>query len=365
MKVDDFITDVGEVLQEDFTYAPLWTREQLLGFTRQALREMAFKTALVDKSRMFLVGGSTGEFSTPADFHSGYYLQFNRAMVDIVKYGDLEFVSQTWALAATDTTPLAATVFGSGDNATIRLVPVPSTVTGAFESGVLSTVTVGVAGATWTVTCTDGELITTAGAGSPVTVVIRGLSGTQWTLSANAVGELTTTADVGSTITTVYLTDTSTGEPMDVYATVDGRLVTKSLAYGVITRLLLGTTTQSLTTGTNSSNAEYGVLVDLYAMGVSTTPEHTARLSGPVGEVVVTRTADYAAELWYKSTFDDVTTVEGELFLSTPFLAILKHRVLSMAYECDCDGQDLIKAKVLNSLFDSECLAMKRMFNRE
>ena len=364
MKVNDFIDDIGDVLQEDFVRAPLWTRTQLLGYVRQVLYEMSVRTMLIDRSRIALVDSTTGEFTAPGDFHNGYYLQFNRAMVDLVKYGDLEYSSQTWALNGTGVTPTAATIFGGGETAAIRMVPVPSTVTGAFGSGTISTLTLADSGGTvWTVTCTGGELVTTVGGSMGLSIIVRGLT-TQWTLGVDTLGRLTTTVNVGGTVSTVYLTDSSTTEPMDVYANDTGEIITKSLAYGIITQLLLGTTAQTLTTGTNSSNAEYGVVVDLYATGVSTTPEHVGRLDSPVGEIVVTRTSDYSAELWYKAHLEDVLTIESELWLSTPFLAILKHGVLSLAFEHNGDGQDLIKSRLLRKLFDSECEAIKRMFNR-
>ena len=363
MKVNDFIDDLGDVLQEDFVRAPLWTRTQLLGYVRQMLYEMSVKMMLVDRSRINLVNGTTGEFTVPGDFHSGYYLQFNRAFVDLVKYGDLEYASQTWALNSTGT-PTAATVFGGGDTATVRMVPVPSTVTGAFGSGTISTLTLADSGGTvWTVTSDGGALVTTVGGASGLSIILRGTT-TQWTLGVNTLGQLITTLNVGGTVSTIYLTDTSTSEPIDVYANDSGVVVTKSLAYGIITQLLLGATAQTLTTGTNSTNAEYGVVVDLYATGVSTTPEHVGRLDSPVGEIVVTRTSDYSAELWYKAHFEDVPTVESELWLSTPFLAVLKHGVLALAFGHNGDGQDLVKAKLMRKLFDSECEAIKRMFNK-
>jgi len=364
VKVNDFIDDIGDVLQEDFVRSPLWTRTQLLGYVRQMLYEMSVRTMLVDRTRINLVDGSTGEFTAPSDFQSGYYLQFNRAMVDLVKYGDLEYSSQTWALNGTGATPTAATVFGGGETATIRMVPVPSTVTGAFASGTVSTLTLADSGGTvWTVTCNGGRLVTTVGGSSGLSIVLRGAT-TQWTLGIDTLGQLVTTVNVGGTVSTVYLTDTSTSEPMDVYTNDSGEIVTKTLAYGIITQLLLGTTAQTLTTGTNSTSAEYGVVVDLYATGVSTTPEHVARLDGPVGEIVVTRTSDYSAELWYKAHMVDVLTVESELWLSTPFLAMLKHGVLSLAFAHNGDGQDMMKANLLRKLFDSECEAIKRMFNK-
>ena len=365
MKVSDFITELGEVLQEDFTYAPLWTKAQLLGFTRQVLREMSTKMLIADRSRIMLVDGTTGEFSVPADFHGGYYLLFNRAFVDIVQYGDLEFASQTWALNSTATTPLAATVFGSGDATTVRLVPVPSTATGAFAAGTVSSVLLADSGGVvWTVSVTNRELVTTIAGASGASILLGGPT-TIWSLGINTSGQLVTTAAVGEG-STVYLADSVDGVTVLVGVNDDGELVTSLTdAYGGVVKLLLDDVEQTIIAGANSSNAEYGILVDLYATGVSTTPAHTARLTGPVGEVILTRTADYSAEMWYKAHFEDVLTQESELFLSTPFLAVLKHGVLALAYEHDTDGQDLVKAKLLKSLFESECTAIKRMFNRK
>ena len=365
MKVSDFITELGEVLQEDFVYAPLWTKAQLLGFIRQALREMSTRTMMADKSRIVLVDSATGEFSVPADFHAGYYLLFNRAFVDIVQYGDLEFASQTWALGSTATTPLAATLFGSGDTTTVRMVPVPSTATGAFSAGTVTSVTLtDSAGVVWTVSVTGRELVTSVAGASGLNLLLKSTSFV-WSLGVDTLGRLTTTLSAGAG-STVILADTTDGLTMSLGVNDDGELVTSAAyTYGGIVKLTLDDVVQDISAGANSTNANYGILVDLYATGVSTAPTHTARLTGPVGEVMITRTSDYSAEMWYKAHIEDVLTTESEIFLSTPFLAVLKHGVLALAYEHETDGQDLVKAKLLKSLFESECTAIKRMFNRK
>lgn len=128
MKVSTFIDNIGEFLQEDFTYAPLWTKEELLGNLRQAINEFNEKTSIVDKNTIAPVDGTTGELTVASDFSLAYYVCFNNINVDLVQLGDLDFVEADWLIGTTGTAPTSATLFGSGKTAKLRFTPVPSSV---------------------------------------------------------------------------------------------------------------------------------------------------------------------------------------------------------------------------------------------
>jgi len=117
--------------------------------------------------------------------------------------------------------------------------------------------------------------------------------------------------------------------------------------------------------GTNSTNANYGVVVDAYATGVSIAPAATVRLDGPFGVSVITRTSDSSAMLWYKGEVFPVSSVDSELLVSTAFHPVIKHGLLALAYASDNEGRDVDKAKLLRSVFEAECDIIKRMFSRK
>ena len=136
-----------------------------------------------------------------------------------------------------------------------------------------------------------------------------------------------------------------------------GRLLTTPYTYGLIVAAALAGTSQTF-------NQEYGIVVDAYATGVSTTPSDVIRLDAPRGTSLHNLTADESAMLWYKGTLDDTPTEQSELWLNDVFVTVLKRKVLSLCYNHDYSGRDVAKSKLLDMIFKSECAAIKRMFQR-
>lgn len=359
MKVDDFIIEVGHVLQEDFTYAPLWTKAELLKYVQKTVDEFAEKTLMVDAPYISLVGGATGEATVPQRFRSCYYNKYNDQPVDLVNISELDFVSQTWTTAATATTPLAATVYGAGDNAVVRYVPRPNT-----GLSITSVVIADTGGNAWTVTVTTGALVTTAG-GTASTVLVPGTS-QAWTLGATLLGALTTTAAGVVPTNTIVLTDSDgSGNLWELTCTADGVLVTTQFKYyGTVVWLTVDGVDQVFTSGSGVTSVNYGILVDMYATGTSTTPSYTGRLSDPYGTTNIVRGSSFAADLWCKLGSFQTLTLESLMPVSTAFLPVIKHGVLALAYSKPFEGRDSVKAKLLRTIFVAECETLKRIYGR-
>ncbi|MBU2249835.1 MAG: hypothetical protein KKD77_24020, partial [Gammaproteobacteria bacterium] len=365
MQVSDFITEVGDMLQEDFTYAPLWTKAELIKYLKVVLREFSFRTMLYDKDSIRLVNATTGEADMPSDFITAYYARFHNAMVDIVQLPELEYASPTWMLNTTGTSPQAATVFGSGDNAVMRFVPVPSVVSGAFASNIIYPLTLADAGGVvWTVSTFNGALETTVGGASGLSIVLAGPT-TYWDLGVSVAGVLTTTASASTAGQTVYALDTGTNAVVYSLRVSDtGVLNTQSLSYGITVGLFVDDTLQNFFAGDNSTNADYGVLVDLYATGVSTTPTSVGRASRPTGDLIYSRTSDHSAHVVYKARIPDISTINDELYVCSAMIPFLKYGVLALALSKEGDGQDLKRAAVFRSAFMGGCDSLKRFFGR-
>ena len=363
MKVNDFLIEIGDMLQEDFSYEVLWTKAELLYYLAQVIREFSMLTGVVDRSRIRLVDATTGEATVPSDFNRAYYILFDQHYKDIVQVSELDFIDDDWLIGGTATVPQASTVFGSGSNAKIRFVPVPSTVIGAYGASVITTPTLADSGSVvWTISITILGALSSAIAGaSGQTIVLIGPT-TFWDLSISATGVLSTAASTAIAGSTIYITDANS-VVWSVIVSDTGVIIAKPL-YGLAVHATLDGVDQTFTTGANSTNANYGVIVDTYATGVSTTPDAVARVNSPVGITIYDRTSDDAAFVWYKGHVEPVPTIDSELFLSSALLPIVKHGVLSLAFSHDGDGQDLNKAKTLRAIFIAECTAVKQMFER-
>jgi len=367
VKVSSFIDELGDMLQEDFSVAALWTKNELLGYLRFTLEEFAVRTRIIDKQSIKTVNATSGELDVPLDFLVAYYVKFNQRHVDLVELGELDFISASWAIGTTGATPKGASVFGTGDNAVIRMVPVPSVVSSNAPGVSTSLVMSDSTGSVWAITVNTGEMVATASSGTTTAPVLEGPS-TFWNLTIDTVGELDTSASAASVTSSdlINLTDTDGSNIVWRPGTNDlGEIVTTNRSYGLIIQASLGGTTQAFSAGDNSGNVDYGVVVDGYAAGVSTTPSDVLRLDGPVGVSLYDRTADNSADLWYKGRVSDVTSLQGEIFLGSSFLGILKHGVLSMAFSHEGDGKDADKAKLFRQIFISECAAVEQLFGAQ
>lgn len=367
MQVSDFIDVVGNYLQEDFSTSPVWTQLELLDYTRQVYRTFCALTGLVDKTEIRLINGTTGEADVPKDFDSLQMAQFEQRQLDIVELDELDFVSGTWASGTTGT-PNAVTVIGSGDNAVVRYVPVPSSVwDGGFDYTLIKTgLTVGVgASQRYTVSVLSGVLYTTAAvAGAYTNPVLPGV-GNYWQISTSTDGELITTL-VGTTVTRTYalLDGDGSGLYWVLTCTADGELVTSPeyLDYGLGVSALVDYGDYMDFTGYGGGNAEHGVITDLYADGSATSPSYVGRANSSRGLSLYAHTSDETGMLWYKGALPELGCLYSELKIRDAFVPVLLHGVLSLAYAQNGDGQDTQKAELMTNVFIAECEAIRRSF---
>lgn len=365
MKVDDFLTDIGDILQEDYTTSPVWTKAEVFGYIKQALKMFCQMTQLFDKSENILVNGTTGEAPVPEDYEHSYFIQFNQLMQDAVSLNDLDFVQDGW-LSGTSGTPKAASILGSGSGSAIRFAPVPSSV---YDGGPTATPTAGLVisdgGSNWTVTCNHGILVTTAGGVTPTTPVIEGPS-TYWDLTISNVGILATTASTSTTPDDISLVD-SLGGSNDwlVRCTDTGVIYTETVYtnYGIgVAAMLDYGDYQDFNSGGGVVSANYGIIVDAYADSLTTTPSSMIKVNGPVGLSLFCRTNTEAATVWYKGSHRDLGSYYHEIWLYGGLFPILKHGVLALAYAQDGDGRDDQKAELFKNIFFAECTSIRGIF---
>ena len=362
MKVDDLLNDIGDLLQEDFLYASLWSKSELLGYLRQTIREFSARTKIIDRHAIRLVSSTTGEASVPDDFSQAYYVRFGGSHVDVVAPNELDFADDDWGVAGTGSSPLGCTVYGAGAQAKIRFAPVPSNADYGTGGGSVAFLRLSSPdGTVWNVSISDGELVATGSTGTTTAPVITSRT-KYWDLSINNDGELGTALSASTSDTVIYLIDTTTGDVWWLKANDDGELSPSRQGYGKITWVKLDGAYQEFGTGMSSTSSWYGTIADCYATGVSVAPAATVVRTKPLGAIAHARCANQAADVWYKGYLDDVPTLESELLLADPFLAVVKRGVLAKALSREGDGQDLDKAKLLNSLFAAECEAIKSIF---
>jgi hypothetical protein len=111
-------------------------------------------------------------------------------------------------------------------------------------------------------------------------------------------------------------------------------------------------------------NSDYGILVDLYATGTSTTPEHVGKLSDDYGMVQFGDQYLGEGTMWYKGLPKEVFNLYTELVISDGLLPVIKHGVIARALNKDGDGQDKEKSKLLGNVFLSECDAIRNTFGK-
>ena len=358
MKVDDFLTTVGSYLQEDFTTSPVWTKTEVFGYLKQVIRVFCDLTKLVDKNEIRLINATTGEADMPKDFDSLYFAQHELKHLDVVTLDELDFVSDTWAKGTTGT-PGAVSLIGSGTNAVVRYVPVPTSVwDGGSSASPVAGLLLDDGVAIWTVTCDHGLVSTTVSAGVGATPVLAGPT-TYWDLTINTLGELITTASASTTADDVSLVDTSGGANDWMLVCTDGGALR---TYTVYTNYGIGVAADLDYGSLQDFDTEYGVVVDAYAQASATTPANAARLNTSIGTSLYANTSTETGMVWYKGTLSELGGYGSEIWLSEGFIPILLHGVLSAAYNHDGDGRDVQKAKLMQAVFLSECQSTKEIF---
>jgi len=367
MKISTLLTDIGDILQEDFLNSPIWTKAEILEYIRIIIRAFSVNTGIVDKIYIRNVNPTTGEAGVPEDFDRIFYLLFNQTQVDLVRLSDLDFLQSDWTTGTTGT-PHGATVFGSGSNAVIRFVPVPDIAAGLVYGGGYNTLTVtSPDGNIWNITIAAGNISTTISGVTTTSFVLPGLT-TFWDLTINNVGVLSTAASAQTSADVVYLTDSTTSALWQMKTDDAGAIAPGSAHIGIVSRVVLDGVVQAFfSDGSHNTGTtiDHGIIVDAYTTGVSTTATATIHLNKPIGVSIYDRNADDAAVVWYKGRLDDVVTPDSELYVDNGFIVVIKWGVLALAYEKENDGQDLEKSQLMWQLFTLGCNAIKRIFQRK
>jgi len=165
MKVDTFLDELGDILQEDFTYAVLWTKAELFKMLKLVLREFSQRTLIADKHVVRKVDGTTGESDLPEDFNQAYFSMFNQVQTDIIPFHELDFVDSDWVNDGTGT-PSSSTIVGAGTDAVVKFVPVPSSVSTGVEG---TTTSLGIKDTNddvWDISLNNGVITTTIDTGA-------------------------------------------------------------------------------------------------------------------------------------------------------------------------------------------------------
>jgi len=358
MRVNDFLTDLGDMLQEDYVTSPVWTKAEVFGYVRQTLKTFCQLTQLIDRHENRLVNGTDGGVSMPEDFDQLYMVQFSQLMKDIVTVEEFDFAQDGW-LSDVKGVPMASTVVGSGGSATVGFAPVPSSVyDGGVSPGTTLTVRLDSGTDEWLLTVTAGVLSTAISAGAASTLVIAGPS-TYWDLGITVAGQLTLTASASTSADTVILQDAgSTHLHWEVESSDSGELITGASGgqYGLGVAAILDTTTYQ------DFDQEYGIIVDAYADSVSSTPADVVKVNSPVGVSLVGRSGDEAATVWYKGSHRDLGSYYNDIWLSDGLMPVLKHGVLALAFGHDGDGRDVEKAELMKNIFFAECTSIRGIF---
>ena len=358
MQVYDLITQIGDELGEDFVHSVVWTRDMLLKYVRQTLKEFSGETQIVDKVNIRLLEGTSGESTVPPDFGQAYYVIYNNNHLDLVQLGDLDFIDEDWSISGTATTPLAATQIGTGRTAKVRLAPVPASPTTATDFASYSTTIYRMSPTDITrlLTCNYGVLSTGTTTASTGTTIVLSSASAQWAVSVNTSDVLVTTSTSSTGVSNVVLVDSTDGLLYRMSVSSVGCLSMDLLA-GKLCQFSIDGTVQTF-------DSNYGIVVNVRAAGSSNTPAYVGFSDQPVGTVIYYRSSENATMLWYKGGFNDVSSLYSYIHLSSAILPVIKHGVLAKAYNHDGPGRDSSKAKTLEAIFKAECTAIKALFQK-
>lgn len=360
MIVNDFLDEVGDILQEDFTYAVLWTKSELLKMLRSVLREFSSRTLIADKHKIRIVSSSTGETRLPEDFNQAYFTSFNQSFVDITQLGDMDFDDGDWIAGNSGTTSVAS-VIGSGSDGVIRYSPVPSSVATGVEG---CTTSLGIKDSgdnVWLISTDEGVISTTVDAGEDPADYSTGAiyscpDGNKYQITINTSGVLSSTLSYDDSV--YYMIADDTDETSYHHRTREsGVLYTHNYAHGLAVKIDLDGTNQTM-------DQNYGVLCASFVGSPGSSSTDAMYVDGPIGTTVHGLMTENSGYLWYKGMVQDVETTYSELFMHVGFRTVVLHGVLARAYGKDGDGQDLKKAALLQKIFEFECDMIKRIYQR-
>ena len=366
MKAKELVEEIATMLGEDFEYAPLWTEVELFKELQVVLRLFGELTQLADRCQVCLVDYTTGEVDLPEDFGQLYFGQFSQEFMDVVDLNELEFLSETW-MADSRGGPKGMTVWGQGGRSKARFVPVPSTVE-VFAGGGSGVDEIVIAsspgGVLWKVVCTSGVLVSSSTASAASAVQVIEGYGSYWNLGITDAGELTLSASSSTTESNLVFNDSvGNGQLWAVNAELGGVLDTQYAQWGpgVCVGVLL---TKDGVDTYQDFNGDYGIVVDAYADGVGTTPDHVIKLESDYGFVQYCGQYEGCGTMWYKGLFRRLYSLYNEVMVNDGLLPVIKHGVLARAWAKEGDGQDLQKSKLMSMVFVNECKALKNSFGK-
>jgi hypothetical protein len=361
MLVDDFLDEIGDILQEDFTYAVLWTKAELLKMLRSVLREFSSRTLIADKHKLRIVNSTTGESSLPEDFNQAYYTSFDQTQVDITQLGDLDFDTSGWLSGVGSSTVRTASIIGSGTDGVIRYSPVPSSVATGVEG---CTTSLGIKDSgdnVWLISTDEGVITTTVDAGEDPADYSTGAiyscgDGNTYQITIDTSGILSSTLSYDDSV--YYMIEDDTYDTSYHHKTREsGVLYTHNYAHGLTVRIDLDSTNQTM-------DQDYGVLCAGFVGSPGSASTDAIYVSGPIGTTIHGLMTENTGYLWYKGMVQDVETTYSELFMYVGFRTVVLHGVLARAYGKDGDGQDLKKSDLLQKIFEFECDMIKRVYQR-
>jgi len=369
MRVTDLVDKIGDILGEDYTYAPIWTKSEIVKIVMSILGEFSQLTNIADFITIRYVDSSTGEADMPVEFNAAYYMTFSEAFLDVANWSDLDHGDDDWLGGSSTGTPRVATIIGSGDYASIRMVPTPSSVY-TYTENTSSSIYIGSAGGSvFELAFGNGAAITTyspTATSQEFRIPTSGTGSTVWEVACEEDGRLTTTASGSPVTDTIYFDDVISSTIWRAYATDEGALTTypASYEYGLTSGAILDGTYQDFIQGTSTSSVHYGAVVDAYPTATATSPTASIWIDRPYGVVLYERTSTSAAMIWYKGSIYPVAGLDSELQISDAFVPILIHGILAEAFSHDGDGRDDTKAKLLRTVFEAECRTLKHLFQR-
>jgi hypothetical protein len=366
MKVEDLVDRVGELLEEDFSHSALRTKAIIVEYLKLTLTRFAALTRIVDKHSIRVCGTADelNFFTAPSDFTEAFAVMFDQRMLDLVRLNDMDFVEGGWLGATPASEPLSVTQKGSGADALFSMTPAPTSIAGSFGTGVYEEVFLeSPDGTVWEVTVNGGVLITTPGAaGTALTYIIPGPT-TVWELIIDNLGVLDTTLTTGNA-DNIYLEDAGATELIYYLKTDDFGVLDTETVYGLTTGFQIDGTYQTFASDGTGASENYGVVVDCYATGVSTTPELVGLVDSAVGVINLDRTMHNRATLYYLGSLPEPDNLASTVFIHDAFVPVLEHGILALAYNEDGPGYDPQKAKILNAIFEAECESIRGTFGR-
>lgn len=363
MNVNDFLDEIGDILQEDFSYAVLWTKLELFKILKLVLREFSQRALIADKHVMRTVNGTTGEADLPEDFNQAYYAMFNQVQTDMMSVGDLDFTDGDWVKNGKGT-PVSASIIGAGTDARIKFVPVPSSVATGIDGATTSLGIKDTNDDVWDLTLNYGVITMTIDVGATPAdystgAIFKSPGGTKYQITIDTSGVLSSALSYDASDYVYYLIQDEDEETSyHLRVTAAGVIKTINYSYGLTVRVDINGVNQDM-------SGDHGTIVNAYVGAPASASVDSMYVDAPIGTIVHGLMSENSGYIWYKGLVQDPLTTESELFMSGGLRAIITHGVLSRAFAKDGEGKDSQKAALLKYIFEFECESVKRLFQRK